>query len=375
MNKQAQGGNKAIEIVREIQSRLAYDFDSYEVAINGLLYNLYGKPWSIALQTSLLNALHKLLGFSAEIDMAEWMKSMEKFYSDEELKIANKKNPIKRLSLFAKNPEGKEKTDYLFKNLEYKALEIFVILRESRDEYNFTILAQNNQELINFFHRWINQFVYDLSRPIIEVVGQDLDAAIRLKPGGDVLQIYLSSILGSPFQKKEKLANGKFFNYGIKKVSIPYPKKLTYQEIRNACGGSNGIFWGHHNCRGWILPDDHRSLKEARQLVVSGDSPQSAEENYERFLQFTSGFENNRSHGRNDVKYDKTRKRLGRSYKVYPKHIFVEKTAYIRLSEENLIEGEKRTITQGHKTSRKYTVSIYSEYESPDFKKAMEILK
>ena len=303
------------------------------------------------------------------------MKSTERFYSDENLKIANKKNPIKRLSLATKQPEGKEKNDYIFKELEYKTLEIFVLLRESGEGYNFFILAQNDQELIKFFYRWINQFIYDLSRPIIEVVGQDLDAAIRLKPGGDVLQIYLSTILGSPFQRKEKLANGQIYNYGIKKISIPYPKKLTYQEIRNACGGNDGIFWGHHNCRGWILPDDHRSLKEARQLVVSGDSPQSAEQNYERFLQFTTGYENNRHHGRNDMKYDKTRKRLGKSYKVYPKHIFVEKTAYMRLSEENLIEGEKRIITQGLKTSRKYTVSIYSEYEHPDFSKAMEILR
>ena len=375
MSKQRQGGSKAIEIVRDIQSRLSYDFDSYEVALNGLLLNLYGKPWAIALQISLLNALHKLLGFSANVDMSEWMKSTERFYSDENLKIANKKNPIKRLSLATKQPEGKEKNDYIFKELEYKTLEIFVLLRESGEEYNFFILAQNDQELIKFFYRWINQFIYDLSRPIIEVVGQDLDAAIRLKPGGDVLQIYLSTILGSPFQRKEKLANGQIYNYGIKKISIPYPKKLTYQEIRNACGGNDGIFWGHHNCRGWILPDDHRSLKEARQLVVSGDSPQSAEQNYERFLQFTTGYENNRHHGRNDMKYDKTRKRLGKSYKVYPKHIFVEKTAYMRLSEENLIEGEKRIITQGLKTSRKYTVSIYSEYEHPDFSKAMEILR
>ena len=56
MSKQRQGGSKAIEIVRDIQSRLSYDFDSYEVALNGLLLNLYGKPWAIALQISKLNA-------------------------------------------------------------------------------------------------------------------------------------------------------------------------------------------------------------------------------------------------------------------------------------------------------------------------------
>jgi hypothetical protein len=366
-----QGNKKQLEKIKEIENKLAYDFDAYEVGLNGLLLNLYGKPWSIALQISLLNALHKLLGFSGEIDLKEWMKETEKYFENKELKLANGKNPIKKLSL---KIDAKSK-DYIFTELGYKKLDIFIELKDSNDEYEFSVIAQNDQEVVKFFYRWINQFIYDLSRPIVEVVGQDLDAAIRLKPGGDVLQIYLSSILGSPFQKKEKLANGKFFNYGIKKISIPYPKKLTYTEIRNACGGDNGIYWGHHNCRGWILPDDHRSLKESRQLLVSGDSPQSAEQNYERFLKFTSGSETNRRHGRNDMKYDDVRRRLGRSYLVYPKHIFVEKTAYFRLSEENLIEGEVRTISQGQKRSKKYTISIYSQYEHPDFKNAMEILR
>jgi hypothetical protein len=190
------------------------------------------------------------------------------------------------------------------------------------------------------------------------------------------LQIYLSSILGSPFFLKEKLANGKILNYGEKRISIPYPKKLTYNEIRIACGGNNGIYWGHYHTRGFIIAKDARSLKECRQLVVSGNSKENSEANYERFLKFTSGIEANRTYGENSYKYDDAKKQKMKSFLVYPKHIFVEKTAYLNLSNPNLLEGDTATkqTLQGKKISRKYKMYIYSENEPPEFKEAMQVL-
>ena len=375
------GNAKDTLLIENLKKEIDYQFDCYEASINDVSFNLYGKSWSIALQLSLLNAFNKLSGFQSNINIRDWIKFTEDFYNDNNLGIFNKKNPIKRLNLELINPES-SKTDNkifqskLFRELGYKALKVFVILENSLDEYEFIILGRNHDELITYFDRWINQFIYDLSRPIIEVVGQDLDNAIRNKPGGDVLHIYLSSILGSPFFKKEKLADGKILNYGEKRVSIPYPKKLTYSEIRNACGGNTGIYWGHYHTRGFIIAKDARSLKECRQLVVSGNSKENSEANYERFLRFTNGIEVNRTFGENSYKYDDAKKMKMKSFLVYPKHVFIEKTAYLTLSNPNLIEGDTATkqTLQGKKISRKYKIYIYSENESPDFKEAMKVL-
>lgn len=366
----------------DLKKEIDYQYDCYEVSLNDVSFNLYGKSWSIALQVSLLNALNNLLHFDLTSNIVDWIKYTEDLYNDDKLELANKKNPIKRLSLTLVTNESTSKTDSqltkskLITELNYKALKIFVEIKESLDEYNFIILGKNDNELITNFNRWINQFIYDLSRPINEVIGQDLDNAIRNKPGGDVLQIYLSTILGSPFFRKEKLVNGKILNYGEKRVSIPYPKKLTYNEIRNACGGNNGIYWGHYHTRGFIIAQDSRSLKECRQLVVSGNSKEVSESNYERFLRFTSGIEVNRTYGENSYKYDDAKKMKMNHFLVYPKHIFVEKTAYLNLSNPNLIEGDTATkqTLQGKKISRKYKIYIYSENESPEFKEAMQVL-
>lgn len=374
---------KDVLSIDNLKKEIDYQFDCYEASINDVSFNLYGKSWSIALQMSLLNALNSLLNFQSNVNIKDWIKYTEDFYNNEKLEIANKKNPIKRLSLTLIDDEAKvtaSNTEIakskLFTELSYKALQVFISVENSLDEYNLTILGKNNDELITYFNRWINQFIYDLSRPIIEVVGQDLDNAIRNKPGGDVLQIYLSSILGSPFFKKEKLADGKILNYGEKRVSIPYPKKLTYSEIRKACGGNTGIYWGHYHTRGFIIARDARSLKECRQLVVSGFDKNNSEMNYERFLRFTNGIEVNRTYGENSYKYDDAKKMKMRQFLVYPKHVFIEKTAYLTLSNPNLIEGDTATkqTLQGKKISRKYKIYIYSENESPDFKEAMKAL-
>lgn len=366
--------------IDNLKKEIDYQYDCYEASINDVSFNLYGKSWSIALQMSLLNALNSILNFESNIDIELWIKYIEDLYNDDKLELFNKKNPIKRLTISLIDETKKTDKQFiqskLFTKLDYKALRVFVAIKNSLDEYDFVIFGRTNDELISFFNRWINQFIYDLSRPINEVIGQDLDNAIRSKPGGDVLHIYLSTILGSPFFRKEKLADGKILNYGEKRISIPYPKKLTYNEIRSACGGNSGIYWGHHHTRGFIIAKDSRSLKECRQLVVSGNSKESSEANYEKFVRFTNGIEVNRTYGENTFKYDDDKKQKMKNYLVYPKHIFIEKTAYLNLSTPELIEGDTsaRKILQGKKVSKKHKIYIYSENESPDFKEAMKIL-
>jgi hypothetical protein len=371
-------------LIENLKKRIDYKYDCYEASINDVSFNLYGKSWSVALQLSLLNALSPLLKIeSNQFDMGQWIKFTMGLYNDKDFKIFNGKNPIKQLTIRVRDPNADDidskiffKKHKAFKELGYKALQVFVSLENSMDEYDFLIMGQNYGEVTKQFDRWINQFIYDLSRPVNEVIGQDLDNAIRSKPGGDVLQIYLSTILGSPFFLKEKLPDGRVFNKGEKRISIPYPKQLSYQEIRNACGGNNGIYWGHYHTRGFIIAKDSRSLKECRQLVVSGDTKESSESNYERFLRFTNGIEVNRTYGENSYKYDDVKKLKMKRFLVYPKHVFIEKTAYLNLSNPNLLEGDKATnqTLQGKKISRKYKIFIYSENESPDFKEAMKVL-
>jgi len=102
---------------------------------------------------------------------------------------------------------------------------------------------------------------------------------VKASPGGISAQIIL-------------LPNKLGVNYAAdpywskRQISIPSPDraKLTYDAIRTACGGEQGLNWGEWQARVYLIDPDRGSQ---HQMVAGGTSQANAKANLDRFLPFT----------------------------------------------------------------------------------------
>lgn len=114
-------------------------------------------------------------------------------------------------------------------------------------------------------------------------VGYPVDEYLRSRPRTGVsLQFFLTTYKRPPFYQ----IGTRWFSR--RQVTIPYVdrRKLTYEIIRNACGGNQGLNWGEWVARAYLgLEDESRGL---HQLVVGGSTEENVKKNLERFLPFTT---------------------------------------------------------------------------------------
>lgn len=190
-------------------------------------------------------------------------------------------------------------------------------------------------------------------------VGYPLDEYLREKPRVAVtMQIILTTYKRPPYYK----LGSRWFSK--RRVTIPLvdKTKLTYQAIRNACGGSAGQNWGEYTARAYISLDEHS--KGIHQVVAGGSTEEKAKQNLKKFLAFTEGklrgmTVNKIDYTEGDRALDPDKTRYN-SFDVYPAWITLWNSKLIALDDKR--SGGKKTLS-GKMLSKENKLFIYPEKE------------
>lgn len=291
-------------------------------------YLLSGSPDSLATQTSLLLALKKMIGGESRIDFDRWLNNFEDGFP-------NWTNKSTRLSNSAK-PWGKERDArprlvklQSSKETDYYLVEFF----PNRDNLSESYLISGSQsqiiQQINLLWGFLGHLQqYDWGA----IVGYPIAEYMRQTPtDGIVLEIRLACFKEPPFYRTQFGADG--FEYMIqpRQVRIPMPKKemLSYEAIRNACGGSSGLDWGCWSARAYISPKPGvSSFKGLSQMVAGGKTKEIADKNLDKFLTLTEGHAVGRTCTITDLQAGTRgldpRSPYLKKYEVYPAWCFVK---------------------------------------------------
>lgn len=190
-------------------------------------------------------------------------------------------------------------------------------------------------------------------------VGYPLDEYLREKPRTEIsMQIILTTYRRPPYYS----IGSRWFSR--RRVTIPLVdrSKLTYQAIRNACGGNAGQNWGEWSARAYVSLDD--DSKGIHQMVAGGNSEESAIKNLKKFLPFSQcklrGLtvnkidytEGDRAKDPDNTKYN--------SFSVYPAWITLWNTKLVQLDDKR--NKGKKTLS-GKMLSKHNKLFIYSEKE------------
>lgn len=199
-------------------------------------------------------------------------------------------------------------------------------------------------------------------------VGYPLDEYLRNKPRrGLTVQIFLTTYKRPPYYQ----IGTKW--YSRRRITIPLVDraKLTYQAIRNACGGSQGQNWGEWVARAYVSGDDDND--SLRKIVVGGSTEEKAIQNLEKFLIFTQGKVRKISagktdHSKGDYALDPNRNRYN-SFDVYPAWITVWNSKLIELDDKR--HGGKKTLS-GKMLSRHNKLFTYPEKEPKNWSSTVQ---
>lgn len=188
-------------------------------------------------------------------------------------------------------------------------------------------------------------------------LGYPIDEYLRMKPrSGITLQIILTTYKNPPYYQ---LGNQWFSQ---RQVTIPNVEKskVTYEAIRNACGGSQGQNWGEWSARAYLVDED--APKGIRQMVAGGSTEQGAKENLKKFLNFTQCkvtriTVNKIDYTQGNDKNDPDREKYN-SFKVYPAWISILNTKLVALNAKN--HGIKKTLS-GKQLGKKNKLYIFMD--------------
>lgn len=193
----------------------------------------------------------------------------------------------------------------------------------------------------------------------------------RLPSVGSKLYIYLNKKKKPRFNKNEAY------------ISIPFPNpaKLTYANIRAACGGDGGLGWGKEKAIAWVIPSraelaNYPGGKNAPQMHAHGSSMNEAIENLKKFLTLSSGYVIRTNWSRTDpnsgiIAEDPDRLN-NLSYRVYPRRCTLMNSRLLRMNQD--IDGVKTAI--GKIDSKENDLPLYYSAEPAGWGNAIrEILR
>lgn len=114
------------------------------------------------------------------------------------------------------------------------------------------------------------------NRDVGDIVALPLEEYVRAQPHTIKLTVFFYSIKAPPFKAKKgtKLTRA---SYNIPDVERA---KLTWDAIKEACGGSNGYMWGRFRATA--------NLSNGRQMQVYGSTEKEAEKRLKALLAFSS---------------------------------------------------------------------------------------
>lgn len=192
------------------------------------------------------------------------------------------------------------------------------------------------------------------NRNIGEFVGDTLEEHVRPRPQPLKIKILYYNVPAPPFESSRT-------NPDPKRVTCNVPflsrTKLDWQTIKNACGGTNGYYWGRFICTANLV-DDGGSV---RQMKVYGGSKSEAEQRL-RALQLLT---DSRIITMNSTEEEKEGRR------ATDKHLYKETTqvypAYFTIvhQEKVITESNLPTLTGNYRRS-KYRIPLWTSTKPDD---------
>lgn len=161
----------------------------------------------------------------------------------------------------------------------YRLIEFFPDREIKEESY---ILMGTPVELMTQISFFMNLHRMLQTMDIGQFVGYPVDEYLRAKPRQDITaQIILTSYKTPPY-----------YQYGDKwftrrQVTIPMvdKRKITFKNLKDACGGDSGQNWGEWTARAYLSLE--KDTAPIHQMVASGNTENAAIQNLEKFLQFT----------------------------------------------------------------------------------------
>lgn len=260
-----------------------YAFDFYPDRENQRLYKLVGSPLQILDQA--LNLMQSKP--SEDLDWKEFVKEFEAGFPSTIAQSISKSDKPWGLSI-AEAPRFYDLWSEADAEVKGYYGVIFVPNRAYEDDK--FILVGTRYEIAQQAIRIMQE--REMLNNVQRVVGMPVSEHIRHSP-----RTYLGVIISLSTYKEPPFYQTRFRGrYLEQTITIPFPdkSKMTYERIRNACGGTAGLNWGRHRATAWIIPknasaSDFEKGKGAAQLWVSGSSENNAVSNLERFIDLTEG--------------------------------------------------------------------------------------
>lgn len=208
-----------------------------------------------------------------------------------------------------------------------------------------------------------------LTANLNHVLGLPITEHLKIAPKvGLTLQINFSNYKDPPWYKSAQRPD-----YIKHQVSIPFLKRSaanSYQTIRNACGGSNGINWGRERATAYVaLSTDQypANKKGCPQVWCGGGSEAQAKSNIKQLLQLSESIIISFNKSGKDYREGTEAKRLqeeipSQSYKVYPNVAWIENTRIVEAgTPRNSTPARKILMGKLNKKTNRFRLDFTSE--------------
>lgn len=248
------------------------------------IYLLNGNDTTLPSQISLFLALEEMVSVRiGSIDLKDWAEKFESEFIAWEGKHRPKNN--------AENPWGKpyaERPRLEIVTLPNKQNLGYLIAqywpnRNNDNEYYWC--SGSATQIVNQVMQLHNNRILLESKDLGQFLGWPVaEYAANYPAQYSNIKIFLTNRKQPPYYK------GSGIKLFVKtQVNIPCvdESKLTYENIRNICNGSNGLNWVHWHDRAYIAVGT--SNKIVHQMVAWGNSQEAAKANLDKFLKLTKG--------------------------------------------------------------------------------------
>lgn len=351
---------KVIEIINS-QASMGYNvIDLMPDSDNPDIYQFAGNDVGIANQVSLFMALREYQENKfGRIDLKEFIKDFENCWSSvnksekwsgtsKGLIWGNERTQAPRFEI--RNKEGDSD------NLPSKGYYLVEFWPNKDEKDNSFLLGGSAIHIINQAFQIMQNLQIMESADIQRSVGEPVVDYIRRLPySGAKIRIYFNKKKGPKFDKN---------NAGY--ITIPYPEtaKLTYQNIRKACGGSQGISWGKKIAKMWILPGEDyvasnkRNGEFAIEMRCAGSTEESAARNLESFKILSQGHVAKRNYSESIITSDQIE---DQRFVVYPRNLIVLNSKLVKLADTS--PGIKTLV--GKLNTKENDLPLWYEREPP----------
>lgn len=351
------------KIVDIINSQSSAGYDVWDVAPdrdNPDIYQFAGNPVGIANQISLFMAIREYEENKfGRIDLKEFIRDFESCWTsinksekwtgtDKSLIWGNDRGQAPKFEI--RNKEGDSD------NLPSKGYYLVEFWPNRDEKDNAYLLGGSAINIVNQAFQIMQNMQILESGNIGRLIGEPVTDYIRRLPySGAKIRIYFNKKKGPKFDKN---------NAGY--ITIPYPdlQKLTYQNIRTICGGTQGINWGKKIAKMWIIPgqdyvaNNKRNGEFATEMRCGGATEEGAIQNLERFKLLTQGVVAKRN-------YSETLTgasiQLDQRFNVYPRNLVVLNSRLVKL--EDTSPGIKTLV--GKLNSKENDLPLWYDREPP----------